>query len=77
MLWPKQTGLQRRPRWAYTGTQDLGTYAVAAPTTELPDTGEPIVPLMVRYGLIASIVLVLLGSMMFFATRRRSSASAA
>ena len=70
-------GAAEAAQMAYTGTQDLGTYAVAAPTTELPDTGEPIVPLMVRYGLIASIVLALLGSVMFFATRRRSSASAA
>ncbi len=62
---------------AYTGTQEMGTYAVAAPTTDLPATGEPIVPLMVRYGLIASIVLVLVGSVMFFGSRRRSGASAA
>ena len=60
---------------AYTGTQDMGTYVV--PKGVLPKTGEPVIVQMVRYGLIASIVLVLLGSVMFLASRRRSGASAA
>ena len=60
---------------AYTGTQDLGTYSVGVPIP-LPPTGEPVIAQMVRYGFIGSIMLVLLGSMMFFATRRRSGGSA-
>ena len=60
---------------AYTGTQDMGTYEV--PKGELPDTGEPIVQQMLRYSLIGGIVLVLMGAMMIFGSRRRSGASAA
>ena len=57
---------------AYTSSQDMGSY-----TLDLPSVGEALLPQMVRYGLIGSITLMLLGSVMFFATRRRSSASAA
>ena len=62
---------------AYMGTQDMGTYNVAAPSVEDLSVGEPIIAQMVRYGLIASAVLVLVGSMMFFGARRRSGSSAA
>ena len=58
---------------AYAGAQDIGSYTVAS----LPSTGDPLVPQMARYGLIGGFLLVFLGSVMFFATRRRSSASAA
>ena len=57
---------------AYTSSQDMGSY-----TLDLPSVGEALLPQMVRYGLIGSITLMLLGSVMFFATRRRSSALAA
>jgi hypothetical protein len=57
---------------AYTSSQDMGSY-----TLDLPSVGEALLPQMVRYGLIGSITLMLLGSMMAFATRRRSSAAAA
>jgi hypothetical protein len=57
---------------AYTSSQDMGSY-----TLDLPSVGEALLPQMVRYGLIGSITLMLLGSMMAFATRRRSSVSAA
>ena len=58
---------------AYADAQDIGSYTVAS----LPSTGDPLVPQMARYGLIGGFLLVLLGSMMAFATRRRSSAAAA
>ena len=57
---------------AYTSSQDMGSY-----TLDLPSVGEALLPQMVRYGLIGSITLMLLGSVMFFATRRRSSSSSA
>ncbi len=60
---------------AYTSSQDIGSYAVGAP--KLPATGEPLIPQMARYGLIGSIVLVVLGSALFFGTRRRSEGSGA
>ena len=62
---------------AYMGTQDMGTYNVAAPSAGDLSVGEPIIAQMVRYGLIASGVLVLLGAVMFLGARRRSGASAA
>ena len=63
---------------AYTGTQDLATFNVVPPGADGgPSVGEPVIPQIARYGLIAGIVLALLGSVMFFGARRRSGASAA
>ena len=63
---------------AYTGSQDMGTYNVASGDAVRDlSVGEPIIAQIVRYGLIASIVLVLAGSVMFLGSRRRSGASAA
>ena len=63
---------------AYTGSQDMGTYNIAsADAVRDLSVGEPIIGQIVRYSLIASIVLVLAGSVMFLASRRRSGVSAA
>ena len=62
---------------AYTGTQDMGTYNVAAPSAGDLSVGEPIIAQMVRYGIIASAVLVVVGAVMFLGARRRSGATAA
>ncbi len=63
---------------AYSSTQDMGTYSViSGDAVRDLSVGEPIIAQIVRYGLIASIVLVLAGSVMFLGSRRRSGASAA
>jgi hypothetical protein len=62
---------------AYTSSQDMGTYPVTVPVVKLPPTGESIVPQMALYGLIGSLLLVLLGSVVFLSTRRRSGTTPA
>ena len=58
---------------AYTSAQGMGAYSIAP----LPTTGDPLLPQIARYGLIGGLALLILGSVMMLASRRRSNASMA